>query len=320
MIRSAAFTPNTTIAARDRNSIYMAPKRPKLLLVREQDAQGRVREIFDEIKQKLGLPLVPLLYKAYAAYPDFLELHWRVFKSFVERQEFFDLAERLRADAYTRMHNYFRVPDLCERVSEAHFSEGAKHELTALVELLQGADPPVLLLAAAQLEAFDRRIGSERPGREASARPEHARPVLVEEQLARDTTKKIYEDMKRTLEVPALSLDYRALGRWPDFIAAYWNALRPLAISPMYRESRERVADFAIQLGKDPPVQIELTVEQLQDAGIKDEDVAAVVRVTQTLLTVFSGLVLNVAVAKIGLEGGNLAAAQEPHPEPTQAA
>jgi hypothetical protein len=301
----------------------MPTKRPKFVLVREPDAGGRVREIFEEAKEKLGLPLVPLLYKAYAAYPEFLELHWRAFKPFVERQQFWDLAERLRADAYTRMHNYFRVPNLCEQVEDASLSVGARHELTELVELLQVANPPALLLAAAQLEAFDHKLGwaatSEKSSEKAQPRPQHQRPVVVEEEIARAPTKKIYADMKRVLELPVLNVDYRALARFPDFLAAYWNALKPLAQSPVYGECRESVSYFAIKLAKEPPVPIELTVEQLQDSEVKDDDVAAIVRITQELVQMLSGLVLNMAVAKIGLEGGN-GNAQKEHPEPIQAA
>ena len=118
--------------------------------------------MFAEVKAALGMPYVSLLYKAYAAYPKFLDLHWQAFKPVVETQEFFDLAGRLRAEAYTRMHNYFRLPDLCAQLTEESFSPGAQHELTRLIETLHASNPPVLLLAAAALQAFDKPIGRER--------------------------------------------------------------------------------------------------------------------------------------------------------------
>jgi len=46
------------------------------------------------VKAALGMPYVSLLYKAYAAYPKFLDLHWQAFKPVVETQEFFDRADR----------------------------------------------------------------------------------------------------------------------------------------------------------------------------------------------------------------------------------
>jgi hypothetical protein len=60
------------------------------------------------------------------------------------------------------------------------------------------------------------------------------------------------------------------------------------------------------------PYPVELTVSQLRDADIGDDDVAALVRITETFVNILSGLVLNIALAKIGLEGGNLGRPQAP--------
>src|SRR5437868_4348400 len=84
----------------------------RLKLVTEADAPSRTRQIFDEVRHALGLPEVPFLYQAYAAYPVFLELHWQSFCPSVESQQFFQLGDRLAAEAYTRAHNYFGVRDL----------------------------------------------------------------------------------------------------------------------------------------------------------------------------------------------------------------
>ena len=283
------------------------PAKGKLTLVRESEASGRTSQIFGELKAALAMPYVSLLYKAYAAYPQFLELHWQAFKPVVETQEFFDLAERLRAEAYTRMHNYFRVPDLCARLTDESFSPGAQHELTRLIETLQAGNAPVLLLAAAALQAFDKSVGRERKTHPAQVPEMFSMPVVVEEERAPASTRKIYDEMRRVLELPVLNLDYRALGRWPDFLRDYWQVLRPLSESPVYRESCQGLRETAAALAEELPIQASLTVAQLQDAGMKDEDVAAVVRITEMFTKSLSRLVMNIALAKIGLEGGSAA-------------
>jgi hypothetical protein len=279
----------------------------KLTLVRESEASGRTSDIFRELKTALGMPYVSLLYKAYAAYPRFLDLHWQAFKPVLETQEFFDLAERLRAEAYTRMHNYFRIPDLCARLTEESFSPGAQNELTRLVETLHAENAPVLLLAAAALQAFDKPVGSDRKTHPAQSLPTFPMPILVEEERAPAATRKIYEEMKRTLDLPVLNLDYRALGRWPDFLRDYWQVLRPMSESPVYRESCQGLRETAVALAGEIPIQVSHTVTQLQDAGMKDEDVAAVVRITEMFTKSLARLVMNIALAKIGLEGGSSA-------------
>ncbi len=50
-------------------------------LVSEQEAEGKVREIYDEIMSSLGIDFVPNMYKAMAAKPDFLEANWNKVKA-----------------------------------------------------------------------------------------------------------------------------------------------------------------------------------------------------------------------------------------------
>jgi alkylhydroperoxidase/carboxymuconolactone decarboxylase family protein YurZ len=50
-------------------------------LISEEEAEGRVREIYDEIKSSLGIDFVPNMYKAMAARPGFLEANWNKVKA-----------------------------------------------------------------------------------------------------------------------------------------------------------------------------------------------------------------------------------------------
>ena len=46
-------------------------------LISEDEATGRVKALYDEIKAGLGTDFVPNLYKAMASNPDYLEVNWR---------------------------------------------------------------------------------------------------------------------------------------------------------------------------------------------------------------------------------------------------
>lgn len=296
-------------------------QRPKL--IREQEATGRIAEIYFEIRRRLGLPMVPLVYQIYAAYPEFLELHWQAMRPVVETENLFRLAERVRADGYTRAHSYFRVPDLCERVADLRFSTGARHELTATVDLFHYKNALLLLLMAAQLQAFDHAVGQDSPAEPASARPEAgAAPVLLDEEHAPGPVRRIFEDLKRTFDVPFVIHDYRALARWPDFLAAYWQVMKPVVQSPIYSECQWALRDTAWEMTRELPARIDLTCEHLTDAGMSDDDVATCVKITELFVKHLSGLVLNIAAAKIGLEGGTAAAPATLHREemPSRAA
>ena len=101
-------------------------RKHKLHLVREHEAEGRIAEIFGEIREALGIPHVNVIFQTFASFPEFLDLFWRALKPALETQEFFSFSERLGAEAYTRVHNYFSIPDLRRKVAEMNFSAGAQ--------------------------------------------------------------------------------------------------------------------------------------------------------------------------------------------------
>ncbi len=46
-------------------------------LISEDEATGKVKEIYAEIKATLGIDFVPNMYRAMASKPDYLESQWR---------------------------------------------------------------------------------------------------------------------------------------------------------------------------------------------------------------------------------------------------
>ncbi len=50
-------------------------------MIPEDEATGRVKEIYQEIKTQLGIDFVPNLYKVMAAKPAYLEANWNKVKT-----------------------------------------------------------------------------------------------------------------------------------------------------------------------------------------------------------------------------------------------
>ena len=46
-------------------------------LISEAEATGKVKALYEEIKESLGIDFVPNLYRAMASNPDYLEANWR---------------------------------------------------------------------------------------------------------------------------------------------------------------------------------------------------------------------------------------------------
>src|SRR5215467_13791319 len=135
-------------------------KKIKLNPVTEKQAEGRTREIFEDIRQMLDVPYVSTFFRALASFPQFLDLFWNAAKPVVGTQEFFQFSERLGAEAYTRVHNYFSLPPRQNGSTEAPFgSDGTA--LHQVIELYQHSSPVLLLICATLVQEF------ENPGREA---------------------------------------------------------------------------------------------------------------------------------------------------------
>jgi alkylhydroperoxidase/carboxymuconolactone decarboxylase family protein YurZ len=50
-------------------------------MISEEEATGKVKEIYEEIKSELGIDFVPNLYKVMASKPGYLEANWNKVKT-----------------------------------------------------------------------------------------------------------------------------------------------------------------------------------------------------------------------------------------------
>jgi alkylhydroperoxidase family enzyme len=50
-------------------------------MVPEEEAVGKVKEVYEEIKSQLGIDFVPNLYRVMAQKPEYLEANWNKSKS-----------------------------------------------------------------------------------------------------------------------------------------------------------------------------------------------------------------------------------------------
>jgi hypothetical protein len=131
-----------------------------------------------------------------------------------------------------------------------------------------------------------------------------SRPILVDERLAPEPTRKLYDDIKRTMGTPYLNTSYITFGRWPDFLREYWGSLKPIIGTPGYEKARLALREFAINSGNDLPEQIHLSRGTLDKAGVSEEERAMALETVHFFLDLLGKQVLNIAFAKVGLEGG----------------
>jgi len=276
-------------------------KHSRIRLISETQGEGAVGEAYEQIKQDLGLPRVSLLHQALAGYPEFFQLHWQAFRPAVAVAEFFVLAGRLRADAYTRAFSYFEVPDLT-----AGMEPKGRSELVQFTELLHYENPLLLLIAAAQLQAFDAPLGQRIQPAYPAKRPVTTRvPQCVAESYGAPFPQPNYDEVRNAMEPSLIGYGYCALAQWPGFFTNYWKLLQAAIASPMYKVIRNGIRETAWGLAREMPHPIDLTTARLAEAGLSHDDLVSIARLTEVFVEGLSSSVLSTALVHIALEGGN---------------
>lgn len=278
-------------------------KKIKLNLVPEKQAEGPTRKIFGEIKYALGVPYVNTFFRALASFPQFFDLFWNAAKPVVSTQEFLSFSERLGAEAYTRVHNYLSVPQLQNGSTEVHFGSDNGTGLYPVIELYQHSSPMLLLLCAALVQEFENPGREAQPGKPISSQQKFSGISLItEEDAAPAASRKIFEDIKRTLNMPFLSSCYLNLGQSPEFLKRYWKSLKPVLRTPAYEQHRGAILESALSLAAELPEPLQLSASQMEEAGVPFDDIHRIAQIAELFLDVLSRQVLNMAFAKICLE------------------
>ena len=275
----------------------------RLKLVGEADVSTRTRTLLREVRESLGVPVVPKLYQAFAAYPEFLEIHWKAFRPAVQSRQFFVSGARLAAESYTRAHNYFDIPALrhCEGVSPL----AARLSISQELDYYQYLNPLLLLIAAAQMQAFEGPIGNARGKAEPAVHPDFlVSPSLLDEAQASPAVQRSWQDRRRLLELAFISDEHRALACYSDFYLHYWGALKGVLRSPVYADCQYRLADSALNMTAELPIRIETGIAELLESGLSEDDVASVTRINELFVQALTGLVLDITFARIGFEKG----------------
>ena len=277
----------------------------RLHLVAPEEACPEAAELYADIKAVLNVPFVDKLHQAYGVFPEFLTAHWEQVRKLAETKQFFACADRLGADAYTRVHSYLSVPDIRTELKSAQVSEGALREIKNGVELFHRSSTYSLLTAAWQMRAFEGPVGSEIKTQPAGPAEDGHLPIIVKDDAMDASTRKTLEEIRKGCEAPALDMFYVAMARWPDLLENFWKRMRVEMASPIYDHAKKAVGEYAAQLCDELPGPLELTTVQLLEV-MDEAEIGSMVRITEAFERSLSALVLNVAWTRIGLEGGNL--------------
>jgi AhpD family alkylhydroperoxidase len=109
-------------------------------LISEEEATGKVKEIYEQIKSRLGIDFVPNLYRVMAANPDYLEANWNRVKAIMVNKGKLDrLTKEIIAVAISAVNGCdYWLWVHTSAVQKLGLDDEAVLELMAVVDLFSG--------------------------------------------------------------------------------------------------------------------------------------------------------------------------------------
>lgn len=279
-------------------------KRRRRETVAEHEATGDTERVFHEIRQTFRVTGINLNFGTWAAYPEIFPLAWDALRPNVETPAFEDAADEIRRQAVLAAAG---LPGV-DALARAELGESQRFRLRGALDLFHYVDPKLLVFTAALRRALEGElpgptlIGPEGPPRVRLERgaPEDMHAMeMVDEAPEDPRVRAVFEDMKQTLGLEAVSSEYRALALFPSYLEAAWRHLKPLAGDGPYQRAAGQLREVARSVASSLPHAVDLSPGRLRPpaSAVHGEFLAEVERFERLL----PSLVLNVSL--LVLEG-----------------
>lgn len=292
--------------------IHLQPVRPAgSVIVRpipEHRADAALGAIYRDLKATFGVPWVGVITQAVAYYRPFFAAAWRSFVPSARTHFFERVSDEMRLSAWERVDESFVIADQTGRLRDIGYSEREIEQIREVLDIFDYGNPKYLIFATAIKEGL--LTGHAFGGAQGDRRDRMPRspiyqldpiPVMVEEHHASGGLSDIYADIKRTLQLPFINSDYKAMARWPSYLEQAWLALKPCIDTPAYEAVRLDLHRQALAAVDNLPVVYRMSREDALQAGLAAAEVDELVRVISLFQWLLSGLVLNVTHFKLAM-------------------
>jgi len=213
----------------------------------ESDAEGIVKEVYEDIKYVLKVPIVNFIFRAVAHYPEFLRYAWEEVRPNMLTINIENAASQLRyPHIKTQVPTYSLTQDYDPQTIET---------IRKIIFTFQYVNPKLLLIANAWAEALaDRPIEPQKPnlGLINPGIFENAIPIqLVHIPSSPLYLKQLFIDIAKEHHAYDVASDYRALAAYPRFLKTTWHSLKPYLASDEYTLLKSSLLGKSISLTRE---------------------------------------------------------------------
>lgn len=286
----------------------------RLAMLDETQADRQTIEIYELITRKVRVGRVPLLFKALAA-AKALQPCWQALRPAIRIRAFEEAADDLRARA-ARAAVELGCPLIETQLEWAGYDVEQIDEIRGQVDIFHYVDAKLLMAVATLAQAIGDGVGGQGKG---GARAEQRVPrgvpsdmdhiELVPEE-SNGSLGRIFRAIRSHLGLGLVPDDFRALGRWPKYLELAWGDARNRDEEPLAATAIQDLRNQAEEMARQLPLRVQVSHESLREAGA---DPAKVIAVLDRFRRALPGLVLDLALFKVQLDGAE-AARESPFP------
>ena len=276
--------------------------------VPEHRADQALSEIYRDLKATFGVPWVGVITQAVAYYQPFFAEAWRRFSPSAKTHFFERASDEIRLRSWEHMAQSFVIDGQANQLRAMGYSEREIAQINAVLDIFDYGNPKYLIFATAIKEGLltGRSFGgSAKDARDSLPRSPICQidpiPVMLEEHHARGALCDVYADIKRTLQLPFINSDYKAMARWPSYLEQAWAALKPCIDTQLYQAARLDIHQQALAAVDGLPIAYRMSQADALQAGLTDAEIDELIRAISLFQWLLSGLVLNVTHFKLAM-------------------
>ncbi len=271
---------------------------PSINPVPEYLVEGRTKELYEDTKHVLQVPWMGVVTMAFAHYLEFYETFWGAVRPIIASCETVKACQILRLGIEQNIKK-LAPPKRYEALRELGYGPREIENIKQSIEVFSHGNFLYTMMAtlsrlALELDEFPSRSDTT-PFNQKHAPNVQIPFILMEEHHADKQTKVVYESIRKTLGLPFVNTDYRALARWPTYFRLVWNDLAPIVVADEYEAIVATLHDRFVVEAMRLPNPSGATSQDLKEAAQRSASVQEVLAVNQLFQWLLPGLITNVA-------------------------